>query len=226
MDTFWKIVLIVVSVIVGGAIVFFALAGFGVFVGRPAWEKGQWFDQTAEVDNPMQDPGMDVVHAETPDGDEDSGIDNDTDDPILPDMPTSDIHTSWIGDISFIGYKGQWAYPPNDYIDGMVNSDHVYSLHQIDAYDEEMIFIVTWGEDIRDVDGQWYTNEYDVQNFNWDKNSPEQFFDRFVEEIRDWTVPNSIKEDSTFPSGTTIHVTIFFGTGAQSPYHSFNYTKP
>jgi hypothetical protein len=107
----------------------------------------------------------------------------------------------------------------------MVKSEHVYSLHQIDAYDETMTFLVTWGQDVSSIEGAWIVNEYNVEDFDWDSNSPEEFYDRFVEEIVDWTVPNSVQQDTTISKGTNLQISIFFGTNSKTPYYEFQYTK-
>jgi hypothetical protein len=220
MKLIWKVLLGFIALILG----IFAVIGFKEKVGHPAWQSGEWFTDTETETNSVAE--REVVSTEEDSEVEKAETPEDTDDPILPDVPSSDLHTSWVGDISFIGYKGQVSYPNDKYIQEMVESNHVFSFHQIDAYDDNMIFIVTWDKDLEDMEGSWYTNEYFVENFDWDQNSPEEFYDRFVEEIEDWTVPNSIKEDTTIVSGTTVHATIFFGTQAEDAYYEFDYTKP
>jgi hypothetical protein len=229
----------------------FAVVGCAITVGRPAWNPGTLFQQEVEdpvvekpevedpvVEDPVvekpvvEDPVVEKPVVEKPVVEdpvvekpvvEDPVVEN-TVKPILPDMPGSDLHTHWIGDIRFSGWKGQVSFPhPSQ--DDMVTSNHAYSLHQISADDKEMVFVVTWGEDSQAIEGEWFVNEYNVENFDWDENSPEQFFDRFVREIQDWTVPKSIDNDTTIPVGTTLHITIFFGTSMEKPYYSFEYTK-
>ena len=207
----------------------FAIIGFRSKVGHIAWSNivapGEWFkgeqgepEVQTEGEPEVQTEGEPEVQTEANPAD---------DNPILPDMPGSDIHTQWVGDIAFQGWKGQVNFP-NDLVQEMVDSEHVYSLHKINAEDNEMIFLITWGNDIKNVAGAWIVNEYNVENFNWDYDSPEDFFDRFVEEIQDWTAPNSISEDDTIEKSTTVDITIFIGTNdfdAEEPYAEFEYTK-
>jgi hypothetical protein len=200
----------------------FAIVGCNITVGRPAWNPGIWFEKS-DVDNQIEGPvGNNQVSNDSVGND--SAVAEKVA-PILPDMPGTDLHTYWESDINFVGWKGLVSFP-HPLQDEMVASEHAFSLHQIDAEDENMIFVVTWGDDARNVEGAWYVNEYFVENFDWNENSPEDFYDRFVEEIEDWTVPNSVKEDTTIPSGTSLHIEIFFGTQAQKPYYEFEFTKP
>lgn len=221
MDT-WKKVLIGIGATI---LIIFAIVGFVAKIGRPAWVGGDWTTRSvAEAKVEATEEETKTVLPTKEDSSENTTVLVSEKNPILPDMPGTDLHTSWVGDIAFIGWKGQVTFP-HPLQDEMLLSEHVFSLHRIDAYDEEMIFVVTWGNDVQNIEGAWFTNEYDVENFDWDVNSPEEFFNRFVEEIVDWTVPNSIQKDSTISVGTTVHISIFFGTDAKSPYHTFSYTK-